>query len=165
VCRERGIPIMAYSPIEQGRMLGTKALAEVAARHRATPAQIALAWLLRQEGMIVIPKASQAEHLRDNRKALDLVLGDGDSRDPRSRLPAAPGRQRARDVVRRGFGYDARSHYEGGYHARLQPVFLTAILACRPGFTDGADRSPFATSEGHPHKWQRRQKAMVAFLK
>jgi len=77
-CRERGIPIMAYSPIEQGRMLGHKALAEVAARHRATPAQIALAWLLRQEGMIVIPKARQAEHLRDNRKALDLVLGDGD---------------------------------------------------------------------------------------
>jgi diketogulonate reductase-like aldo/keto reductase len=56
-CREHGIPIMAYSPIEQGRMLGHKALAEVAARHDATPAQVALTWLLRQDGVIVMPKS------------------------------------------------------------------------------------------------------------
>ncbi|HVC51640.1 MAG TPA: aldo/keto reductase [Stellaceae bacterium] len=77
-CRDRGIPIMAYSPIEQGRMLGHKALAEIAARHRATPAQVALAWLLRQEGMIVIPKATEAEHVRENRLAADLELTDAD---------------------------------------------------------------------------------------
>jgi diketogulonate reductase-like aldo/keto reductase len=71
-CRERHIAIMAYSPIEQGRMLRHKALGEVAARHGATAAQVALAWLLRQDGMIVIPKATRPEHVRDNRGALDL---------------------------------------------------------------------------------------------
>jgi len=73
-CRERRVAIMAYTPLEQGRMLDHKGLGEVAARHGATPAQVALAWLLRQDGMIVIPKATQAEHVRENRAALDLRL-------------------------------------------------------------------------------------------
>jgi diketogulonate reductase-like aldo/keto reductase len=73
-CRERQIAIMAYTPLGQGRMLQDKALAEVAARHRASPAQVALAWLLRRDGMMVIPKATQPEHVRDNRGALDLRL-------------------------------------------------------------------------------------------
>ncbi|HYM71388.1 MAG TPA: aldo/keto reductase [Stellaceae bacterium] len=77
-CRARNISIMAYSPIEQGRMLGHKALAEVAGRHDATPAQVALAWLLRQDGMMVIPKASRPEHVRENLGALDLKLTDAD---------------------------------------------------------------------------------------
>jgi diketogulonate reductase-like aldo/keto reductase len=77
-CQERGIPIMAYSPIEQGRMLSHKGLVEIAQRRGATPAQVALAWLLRQKGMIVIPKARQAEHLRENLGALDLALTDSD---------------------------------------------------------------------------------------
>jgi diketogulonate reductase-like aldo/keto reductase len=73
-CRERQIAIMAYTPLGQGRMLQDKALAEVAARHGASPAQVALAWLLRRDGMMVIPKATQPEHVRDNRAALDLRL-------------------------------------------------------------------------------------------
>ena len=73
-CRERQIAIMAYTPLGQGRMLQDKALAEVAARHGASPAQVALAWLLRRDGMMVIPKATQPEHVRDNRGALDLRL-------------------------------------------------------------------------------------------
>src|SRR3984893_8319022 len=73
-CRERGIAIMAYTPLGQGRMLQDKALAEVAARHGASPAQVALAWLLRRDGMMVIPKTTQQEHVRDNRGALDLRL-------------------------------------------------------------------------------------------
>lgn len=77
-CRERKIAIMAYTPIEQGRMLRHKALVEIAARHNATPAQVALAWLLRQDGMIVIPKASRQEHVRENRGALDLRLSAED---------------------------------------------------------------------------------------
>jgi diketogulonate reductase-like aldo/keto reductase len=77
-CRQRGIAVMAYTPIEQGRMLHNKALVEVAARHGATAAQIALAWLLRQDGMIVIPKASRQEHVRENRKALDVELTPDD---------------------------------------------------------------------------------------
>ena len=77
-CRERQIPIMAYSPIEQGRLLGNAALKSVAARHRATPAQIALAWLVRQDGVIAIPKAANPQHLRENRASADLVLSDDD---------------------------------------------------------------------------------------
>ena len=71
---ERRLPIMAYSPIEQGRMVKHKGLAAVAARHRATPAQIALAWLLRQGDLMVIPKAGSVEHVRENRAALDISL-------------------------------------------------------------------------------------------
>jgi diketogulonate reductase-like aldo/keto reductase len=77
-CRERGISIMAYSPLEQGRMLNNRGLREVASRHGATPAQVALAWLLRQEGMIVIPKATRLDHVRENRGAADLRLDDND---------------------------------------------------------------------------------------
>jgi diketogulonate reductase-like aldo/keto reductase len=77
-CRERRISIMAYSPIDQGRILGNRTLQEVAARHGATAAQVALAWLLRQDGMIVIPKATKAEHVRENRAALDLALDTQD---------------------------------------------------------------------------------------
>jgi diketogulonate reductase-like aldo/keto reductase len=71
-CRTRKIPIMAYSPIEQGRMLGHAALGEVAARHKATPAQVALAWLLRQDGVIVIPKATALAHVEEDIGALDV---------------------------------------------------------------------------------------------
>lgn len=72
--RQRGLPIMAYSPIEQGRLLDNAALRTVAARHRATPAQIALAWLLRQQDVLVIPKASSEAHVRDNHAALGIAL-------------------------------------------------------------------------------------------
>jgi diketogulonate reductase-like aldo/keto reductase len=91
-CRQRHISIMAYSPIEQGRMLGHAALAEVAARHGATPAQIALAWLLRQEEMVVIPKASRQEHVRENLGALDLKLTDADLADLNRSFPPPKGR-------------------------------------------------------------------------
>lgn len=73
-CREQRIAIMAYTPLGTGGMLRNPALAEVARRHGATPAQIALAWLLREEGTIVIPKASRPEHVRENRGALDVAL-------------------------------------------------------------------------------------------
>jgi diketogulonate reductase-like aldo/keto reductase len=72
--REHGVPIMAYSPIEQGRLLRDRALAAVAARHNATPAQIALLWVLRQRDMLVIPKAGSETHVRENRAALDIAL-------------------------------------------------------------------------------------------
>ena len=73
-CRERGIAIIAYTPLGQGGLLRDRTLVEIARRRNATPAQVALAWLLRQEGMIVIPKAARLEHVRDNRGALDVVL-------------------------------------------------------------------------------------------
>ena len=77
-CRRRQIAIMAYTPLGQGSLLGNRGLAEIAARHGATPAQVALAWLLRQDGMIVIPKATQPEHVRDNRGAMGVKLTDAD---------------------------------------------------------------------------------------
>jgi diketogulonate reductase-like aldo/keto reductase len=73
-CRERGIAIMAYTPLGQGSLLRDRTLTEVARRRNATPAQVALAWLLQQEGMIVIPKAARPEHVRENRGALDVAL-------------------------------------------------------------------------------------------
>ena len=73
-CRERAIPIMAYSPIEQGRILRNPRLRAVAASLGATPAQVALAWLLNRSDLIVIPKASSKEHLRENRAAVEMAL-------------------------------------------------------------------------------------------
>jgi len=73
--RKSGISIMAYSPVEQGRILGNKILKLVAQRRGATPAQVALAWVLRQDGIIAIPKAASAAHVRENRAALELRLG------------------------------------------------------------------------------------------
>ena len=80
-CRERSLPIMAYSPIEQGRMLREPTLKEVAARHGATPAQAALTWLLQQDGVIAIPRAGTDEHVRENRAALDFRLTKTDLAD------------------------------------------------------------------------------------
>jgi diketogulonate reductase-like aldo/keto reductase len=77
-CRERGMPIMAYSPVDQGRILRNRALASIAARHGASPAQIALAWLLGQKDLMVIPKATDLEHVRENRAALDIALSKAD---------------------------------------------------------------------------------------
>jgi diketogulonate reductase-like aldo/keto reductase len=77
-CREHGAAIMAYTPLGQGSLLRDRTLAEIARRRDATPAQVALAWLLRQEGAIVIPKASRLEHVRENRGALDVVLTEED---------------------------------------------------------------------------------------
>jgi diketogulonate reductase-like aldo/keto reductase len=78
-CRAGAMPIMAYSPIEQGRLLTEPALCRLAAARGITPARIALAWLLRQDGVIVIPKAADPEHVRDNRAALDLALSDAET--------------------------------------------------------------------------------------
>lgn len=73
-CRKRRIPIMAYSPIEQGRLLEHPTVGTIAAKHGATPAQVALAWVLRHPDVAAIPKASTREHVRENRAALDLRL-------------------------------------------------------------------------------------------
>ncbi|WP_034301293.1 aldo/keto reductase [Herbaspirillum sp. RV1423] len=77
-CAEQDIAIMAYSPIEQGRLLKDATLAAVARRHGATPAQVALAWTLRRPGVISIPKASVVAHVQENRACLDLALDAAD---------------------------------------------------------------------------------------
>jgi diketogulonate reductase-like aldo/keto reductase len=80
-CASRKIAIMAYSPLEQGRLRPNDALRRVAQRHGATPAQIALAWTLRHDNVIAIPKAKQPAHVRDNAKAADFILTEEDLAD------------------------------------------------------------------------------------
>jgi diketogulonate reductase-like aldo/keto reductase len=92
-CRERSIPIMAYSPIEQGRLLRDRVLTAVAIRHRATTAQIALAWALRQRDMMVIPKATTIEHVKENRAALDIKLTEQDTAELDRAFPPPKGRR------------------------------------------------------------------------
>ncbi len=78
-CQQRQMPIMAYSPVGQGgRLLGHPTLVEIAQRHAATPAQVCLAWVLRQAGVLAIPKASDDDHVRANAAALDLKLDAAD---------------------------------------------------------------------------------------
>lgn len=72
---ERGMPTMAYSPVEQGRLAAHPGLRALADELGASPAQVALAWLLAQGDIITIPKAGRSAHVRDNRAAADLTLG------------------------------------------------------------------------------------------
>jgi diketogulonate reductase-like aldo/keto reductase len=91
--RQRGIPTMAYSPLEQARLLRTPGLAKFASKHGMTPAQAALAWLLAQDDMIVIPKTSHGERLKENIAALDHPLSAGQiaELDGLFPAPAKPG--------------------------------------------------------------------------
>lgn len=73
-CRQHHMPIMAYSPIEQQGILKNSHLISIASRHNATPAQVGLSWLLQQENIIAIPKASNQEHVKENSAALDIQL-------------------------------------------------------------------------------------------
>jgi diketogulonate reductase-like aldo/keto reductase len=78
-CIEHKIPIMAYSPVGQGgQLLKSKALASVAKRHNATPAQIAIAWTMRSGHVISIPKASDRAHVRLNASAGEITLSEED---------------------------------------------------------------------------------------
>ena len=73
-CRQREMPIMAYSPIEQGRLLNNRTLQAIAQERGVTTAQVAIAWLLHQERVIVMPKSSRIAHVEQNFAALNLQL-------------------------------------------------------------------------------------------
>jgi diketogulonate reductase-like aldo/keto reductase len=95
-CRRRHIAIMAYSPLDEGRLVRSRKLKPIAARLGATPAQVALAWLLRQKGVIAIPKAGSVAHVQDNHAALaqrltraDLAALDAAFPPPTRKLPLA----------------------------------------------------------------------------
>lgn len=77
-CRRRHIPIMAYSPLDQGALVRSRELKRIATGLGASPAQVALAWLVRHKGVIAIPKAAGEAHLRENRAALDLRFSSRD---------------------------------------------------------------------------------------
>lgn len=87
-CSARGIATMAYSPLDQGRLRPDASLAGIARRHGATPAQVALAWTLRDEHVVSIPKATRTSHVRDNVKAADIVLTEEDLADIDRAFPA-----------------------------------------------------------------------------
>ena len=76
--RAHGMPLMAYSPMDQGALARSPALQDLARRLQATPAQVALAWVLAQPGVVAIPKAVSEAHQRDNLAAAQLVLGAAD---------------------------------------------------------------------------------------
>jgi diketogulonate reductase-like aldo/keto reductase len=77
-CQQRNIPVMAYSPIEQGRLAHHPDLIHLAKAYQATPAQIALAYVLGQKGVIAIPKTAKPEHVRENREAVSIELTEAD---------------------------------------------------------------------------------------
>ncbi|CAN7365671.1 aldo/keto reductase [Neorhizobium tomejilense] len=77
-CQERGIPLMAYSPIEQGRLARNGELIRIAKAYQATPAQVALAFLLERDGVIAIPKSANPDRVAENAEAVDLDLSEAD---------------------------------------------------------------------------------------
>src|SRR5919204_6020732 len=88
--RQRRRPIIAYSPIEEGLLTHPDhpVLAKVAARHRATCAQIALAWVIREKGVVAIPKAASVAHVREDRGAADITLSRRDLDELAESFPA-----------------------------------------------------------------------------
>lgn len=95
---KRHIPIMAYSPIEQGRLLRHPALAKIAQRYGVTPAQVALAWVMRRPDVIAIPKAASQQHVRDNRASADLQLDAADYAELDAAFPP-PTRKRSLEML------------------------------------------------------------------
>ena len=96
--RERGMPVMAYSPIEQARLLRHQGLQDLARRHGMTAAQVALAWLLGQEGVIAIPKSSNPVRVRENAAVADITL-DAAQRAELDRLFQPPSGPAALDML------------------------------------------------------------------
>jgi aldehyde reductase len=92
--REHRIPVMAYSPIEQGRLLQTRALVAFAKQHSMTPAQAAIGWLLAQDGVIAIPKTGNRERLRENADALEHRLTAAHLRELDALFPPPKGPSR-----------------------------------------------------------------------
>ena len=92
-CQARSISVMAYSPIEQGYLTAEPTAQAIAERHGATASQIALAWVLRQKGMIAIPKAGTVAHVQENFGALNIKLTDEDLAELDEAFPPPDGPQ------------------------------------------------------------------------
>lgn len=73
-CTNSGVPLMAYSPLEQGRLAGDPALVKLAEKHGVTDLQIALAWVLAQNNIIAIPKSVNHKHVDQNLATLNISL-------------------------------------------------------------------------------------------
>lgn len=101
--RQRSIPTLAYSPIEQGALAKDRRLTAVAARHGATPAQVALAWSIRpgpngEADVIAIPKSSRPERVKENRAAAGIRLTAQDLADLDAAFPP-PTRKRSLEMI------------------------------------------------------------------
>ena len=92
------MPLMAYSPIEQGRLPKSGALQTIAGRHGASPYQIALAWLVQRPGVIAIPKAGRPEHVSENHRALSIELDREDLQRIDAEFPP-PARKRPLEMI------------------------------------------------------------------
>jgi len=92
--RKRHRPVIAYSPVEEGLLAHPHpVLKRVAERHDATPVQIALAWVIRDDGVIAIPKAADAKHVRENRGAADIKLTKRDLDELDESFPSPAGKK------------------------------------------------------------------------
>jgi diketogulonate reductase-like aldo/keto reductase len=92
--RKRHRPVIAYSPVEEGLLAHRHpVLSAVAKRHQATPAQIALAWVIREDGVVAIPKAARAAHVRENRGAADIRLTKRDLEELDESFPPPVGKK------------------------------------------------------------------------
>ena len=95
-CKQRQIPIMAYSPVEQRAFVNHSQLQDIAVKYNGTSTQIALSWLLHQDNIISIPKATNPQHIKENRAALDIKLTAQDFQEldrafksPQKKVPLA----------------------------------------------------------------------------
>lgn len=92
--RKRHRPVIAYSPVEEGLLTHPHpVLKRVAERHDATPAQVALAWVIREDDVIAIPKAADSKHVRENRGAADIKLTKRDLEELDESFPPAEGKK------------------------------------------------------------------------
>jgi diketogulonate reductase-like aldo/keto reductase len=98
LARQRAFLVMAYTPIEPGRSLSNAVLREIASRHDAKPAQIALAWAIRGSGVVAIPRTGSPDHVRENAAALDIELTARDLEEiDRAFLP--PAKKRSLEMI------------------------------------------------------------------
>lgn len=87
-CKKHDIPIIAYSPVEQGRLLNHPVLSKLARKYAVTTAQLALAWVLRRPGILAIPKAATVKHVRENYKSLSFQFSEEDMKRLDDAFPA-----------------------------------------------------------------------------
>ena len=97
-CEKHRVAIMAYSPLDQGKLLRSRELERIAVKHSATLPQIALAWVLREKNMIAIPKAGSEAHVRENHGALKVRL-DKDDLAALDRAFPPPGRKKSLEMT------------------------------------------------------------------
>ena len=97
-CAGRGVDVMAYSPLDEGSLAAHPALRAVAKRLDATPAQVALAWVMRRPEVVAIPKASSPAHVRANAKSRDVAL-DGEALAELDRAFPPPAAKRRLEII------------------------------------------------------------------